>query len=117
MGPDDRHRLVEVARLRAELDVQGLWLRYLALGGTADAFDVDGYLQGFVELDSFQQDVLAQAVNEGLSDVYHSSCVPLTTPIPEDLVAASLRDVVEQLLGGPPAGWLRGGRPDDGAVP
>ena len=117
MGTDDRHRLVEVARLRAELDVQGLWLRYLALGGAADAFDVDGYLQGFVELDTFQQDVLAQAVNEGLADVYNSACVPLAIPLPEDLVAAPLHEVVEQLVGRPPPGGLRGGRPDDGAVP
>jgi hypothetical protein len=116
MGTDDRHRLVEAARLRAELDVQGLWLCYLALGGTGDAFDVDGYLQGFVELDSFQQDVLAQAVNEGLADVYHSACVPLAIPVPEDLVLAPLQEVVEQLLHRRSPGGLRGGRPDDGAV-
>ena len=98
MDRDDRHGLVETARMRAELGVQELWLRYLALGGNADGFDVDGYLQGLVQLDTFQQDVLAQAVNEGLADVYESSCVPLTTAVPADLVADPLHVIVERLL-------------------
>ncbi len=79
MTDDERHRRMEAARVRAELSVRALWLRYLALGGTGDAFELDGYLQGLVPLDTFQQDVLAQALNEALRDLYESSLIPLST--------------------------------------
>ena len=79
MTGEARCRQMDAARLRAELSVQDLWLRYLALGGTGDAFDLDGYLQGLVTLDVFQQDVLAQALNEGLRDLYEAHRIPLST--------------------------------------
>ena len=97
MTSDDRHRPVENARLRAELSVQELWLRYIALGGTGDAFDVDGYLQGLVPLDTFQQDVLAQAVNEELAETYRAVRVPLPIPLSNG-VADLLDRIVTQLL-------------------
>ena len=111
MDSDDRHRPVEVARLRTELTVQDLWLRYLALGGTEDAFGVDGYLQGLLPLDTFQQDVLAQAVNEGLQELYLSALVPLSHPASATRGAGPLRDVVAKLLGADPAVPERGSRP------
>ncbi|MFD2091814.1 hypothetical protein [Blastococcus deserti] len=80
MTGDERYRRMDAARVRAQLSVQDLWLRYLALGGTGDAFDLDGYLQGLVPLDTFQQDVLAQALNEALTDLYRSYFVPLAAP-------------------------------------
>ena len=71
---------MDAARVRAELTVQDLWLRYVALTGTGDAFDLDGYLQGLMPLDTFQQDVLAQTLNESLEDDYRAYRVPLSTP-------------------------------------
>ena len=97
MTSDDRHRPVETARLRADLTVQELWLRYIALGGTGDAFDVDGYLQGLVPLDTFQQDVLAQAVNEELADTLRAVQVPLSIPLSNG-AADLLERIVAQLL-------------------
>ncbi|WP_369132318.1 hypothetical protein [Modestobacter sp. I12A-02662] len=79
MTTGERHRRMDAARVRAELTVQDLWLRYVALGGTGDAFDLDGYLQGLVPLETFQQDVLAQALNEALEDGYRSYHVPLSS--------------------------------------
>ena len=76
---DHRHRHMDAARVRAELTVPDLWLRYVALGGTGDAFDLDGYLQGLVSLEIFQQDVLAQALNEALEECYRANRVPLST--------------------------------------
>jgi hypothetical protein len=96
MAGDDRHLPIETARVRAELSVQDLWLRYLALGGTGDAFELDGYLHGVVRLETFQEDVLAQAVNEGLSDIYDAARIPLSVPNGGD--TALLAVVVEQLL-------------------
>ncbi|MEX5717153.1 PP2C family protein-serine/threonine phosphatase [Geodermatophilus maliterrae] len=84
MTTDERYRRMDAARLRAQLTVQDLWLRYLALGGTGDAFDLDGYLQGLVPLDTIEQDVLAQALNEALRDLYQSHLIPLSTPAAVD---------------------------------
>lgn len=98
MTSDDRHQPVEAARRRSGLSVQQLWLRYVALGGTSDAFDIDGYLQGLVLLDSFQQDVLAQTVNEALEDLYRSLQVPLSAPAVDSTVDGSLRAVIQRIL-------------------
>jgi len=103
MTRHDRHHPIQAARLRADLSVQDLWLAYVALGGSGDAFDVDGYLQGVVSLDTFEQDVLAQAVNEGLADVYRAARVPLSTSgIGDGAVPGNLRAIVEHLLEQPP---------------
>lgn len=94
---------MDAARVRAELTVQDLWLGYLALGGTGDAFDLDGYLQGLVPLDTFQQDVLAQTLNEALEDRYRADCVPLSTPRADDSDDRRLALVLEELLADQPA--------------
>ncbi len=112
MTSDERHRRMDAARVHAELTVQDLWLRYLALGGTGDAFEVDGYLQGLVPLDTFQQDVLAQAINEALQQVCESYSVPLSTLTPVDgWDDDRLRGLVDRLIGdrSPPQ------RPDTGS--
>ena len=106
MSSDDRHLPVEAARIRANLTVQELWLSYVALGGTNDAFDVDGYLQGLVPLDTFQQDVLAQAVNEELAEIHRATQVPLSTPATDEATRDVLERLVAELLQHPP-------RPDD----
>ena len=95
---------MEAARVRAELTVQDLWLRYVALGGTGDAFDLDGYLQGLVPLATFQQDIIAQALNEALEESYRAYRVPLSTPAQGDAVDDRLHRLIGDLLdGGPPA--------------
>jgi hypothetical protein len=103
MTCDERHRRMDAARVRAELTVQDLWLRYLALGGTGDAFDLDGYLQGLVPLDTFQQDVLAQALNEALEDSYRAHRIPLSTPPSDDLGDERLGRLIDELVGERPA--------------
>jgi hypothetical protein len=95
---------MDSARVRAELTVQGLWLRYVALGGTGDAFEVDGYLQGLIPLEIFQQDVLAQSLNEALEERYRETRIPLSTPAPGDS-DDHLRRLAEQLLQDRPPGF------------
>jgi hypothetical protein len=102
MTSDDRHQPMEAARHRSELSVQQLWLRYVALGGSSDAFDIDGFLQGLVPLDSFQQDVLAQAVNEGLEELYQSLRVPLSKLRRDGAVNNPLEAVIKRLLAARP---------------
>ena len=107
MTGDERHRQMDVARVRAQLTVQDLWLRYLALGGTGDAFDIDGYLQGLTPLEHFQQDVLAQALNEALRDLYTMYRIPLSAPSLADAADAAdgdrLRGLLRGLLDGSPS--------------
>jgi hypothetical protein len=102
MTTDERYRRMDAARVHARLTVQDVWLRYLALGGTGDAFDLDGYLQGLVPLDAFQQDVLAQALNEALRDLHQAHLIPLSTPaVADGWDDDRLRRLTEQLLGDP----------------
>jgi hypothetical protein len=103
MTTHERHRRMDTARVQAELTVQDLWLRYVALGGTGDAFDLDGFLQGLVPLEAFQQDVLAQALNEALEDCYRAYRIPLSTPPPDQPRDEPLSRLVEELLDDRPA--------------
>jgi hypothetical protein len=89
---------MDAARVRADLTLQDLWLRYLALGGVGDAFDLDGYLQGLIPLEAFQQDVLAQSLNEALDDVYRAHRIPLSAPALDDEGDAPLLRLAEDLL-------------------
>lgn len=76
-----RHDLFQAARLRADWTVQQLWVSYLSLGGTRDAFDIEAYLHGLGPLSDSQQDVLANAVNERLDDLYLAARVPYLAPL------------------------------------
>jgi len=98
MRSEDQHAAIEVARVCVGLSVQELWLRYLALGGSCDAFDVDGHLQGLVALDTFQQDVLAQAANEALDEFVDSRRVPLSGAARDPTADGALTEVIDQLL-------------------
>ena len=98
MDTDDRHRLCETARVRGELTVQELWLRYLALGGNHDEFDIDGYLQGVLPLDTLQQDILAVAVNERLGEIYRAARVPVAGAATDSSGTNPLPGLVEDLL-------------------
>jgi hypothetical protein len=103
MTSDERHRRMDAARVRAELTVQELWLRYVALGGTGDAFDLDGYLQGLLPLETFEQDVLAQALNEALEDCYRAYRIPLSVPPPDHPGDEGLSRLIDELLDDRPA--------------
>jgi hypothetical protein len=98
MTDEERHRRMDSARIHAELTVQDLWLRYVSLGGTGDAFDLDGYLQGLVPMEVFQQDVLAQALNEALDDGYRAYLIPLSTTLPDHADDERLRRLIGDLL-------------------
>ena len=111
MPGDDRSRSMDAARAHADLTVQDVWLRYIALGGTGDAVDLDGYLQGLVPLDTFQQDVLAQAINEALTDVCQAYQIPLSSSVGTTDGDDRLSRLVQRLLDeDPPA-------PGDGSHP
>jgi hypothetical protein len=80
--PDQRQRQMESARVVADLTTEALWFRYVALTGTGDLVDLDGYLQGLTTLESGQQVVLAQALNEALPDGHRAHRIPVSSPAP-----------------------------------
>lgn len=76
MTASSRCHLIDVARLRAELSVEQLRTRAIALGGLVSLFDLDAYLNGLQILDEMEQDVLAIAVNERLDELLERDKVP-----------------------------------------
>lgn len=100
----ESHRRMDDARARADLSVQDLWLRYVGLTGSGDAFDIDGYLQGLIPLDAFQESILGQAVNEALSESYETYRMPLPDLPPAHRTKTQrLHDLVDELLAPNPA--------------
>ena len=56
--------ILEAARQQAMLSVVGLWIAYVALGGTESLEQVGEFLMGSAMPDAPQYDVLAQALND-----------------------------------------------------
>ena len=97
---DSRHHLFEAARTEAVWTIQQLWVGYLAVGGTRDAFDIEAYLYGLGPLSEDEQDVLALAVNERLDDLYRAACVPyLATATLEPYAGLDPLAILDELLG------------------
>jgi hypothetical protein len=107
---DSRHQLFEAARTQAGWTVQQLWVGYLAVGGSRDAFDIEAYLHGLGPLSDHQQDILANAVNERLDDLYRAASVPyLSTLTLEPCEGQDPLAILDE---------LRGARsPDEGITP
>lgn len=102
MQLDPRHHLFEIARQRAEWTLQQLWLGYLTLGGVHDAFEIEAYLHGMAPLTPAQQDVLANALNERLDDLYRAARVPyLLTPNLHTIHREDAMTVLDELLDSP----------------
>jgi hypothetical protein len=78
-----RHQLFEAARCSADWTIEQLWIDYLAIGGTLLVFDIDAYLAGLMPLPPAQQDVLACALNERLTDLHHPTRLPYLTVLPD----------------------------------
>ena len=54
---------------RSQLSITELWLRYLAIGGSADELELEAYLLGLLRLDTYQHNLIAQALNEFFLDL------------------------------------------------
>jgi hypothetical protein len=91
-----RHRLFEAARRSAGWTVQQLWVDYLALGGTLLVVDLEHYLGGGLPLLPGQQDVLACALNERLTDLSDATRLPYLTVLSDRCREAS--NVLERVL-------------------
>ena len=50
------------------LPLTQLWLDYLALGGTSNPEQVQAYARGLLPTDSYQHNLIAQAINDHFTD-------------------------------------------------
>src|SRR5215207_5393631 len=71
-----RPRRFQNARVRADLTVEELWFRDLAVGGNPGLLELEGYLHGLMPLDPLEEDMLAHAINERLAESYDAARVP-----------------------------------------
>ena len=90
----------------ADLTLEQLWMRYFALGGSADLLDVDAYLSGLASFPQSERDLLAHAVNERLDELIAPHRVPYTRVLRQGLPRAGPLAALVGLLGmagaGPP---------------
>jgi hypothetical protein len=103
---DEQRRLLTVARERAGLTVEQLWVRYFALGGAVGLTEVEAYLQGMMQLPAVQVDMLAHAVNERLDELAWSRRVPYSRTarqtMPDSGPLAALVGLLEGMHLAPP---------------
>jgi hypothetical protein len=104
MTISSRHGLVDEGRVRADLSVQTLWLRYISLSGVADLLDVDAYLNGLIDLDSYQEDKLSYAVNEELDELHQAARLPYTSAMEAAPPVENPLEVLHELLAAARAG-------------
>ena len=69
MTVDRRREAIKAACRLGQLDLQDVWFRYIALGGDAAPLELEAYLVGLMPFDDYQCDILAQALNERLSEL------------------------------------------------
>jgi hypothetical protein len=68
MDSQPRHAAFEADRRQAGIAHRDLWLRYFSLTGDAAPLEVEAYLQGLMPLPTTQEDILAQALHECLTE-------------------------------------------------
>lgn len=64
----DQQWLTAQVLSHSEIPVDDVWVRYVALGGIADAVAIAAYLHGHLILDTMQRDLITHAINELLSE-------------------------------------------------
>ena len=78
---EDQRRALCAALRRAGMSAQELWLAAFALGAAADPLEVEGYLEGLLDLPASERDVLAVAANERLDELAGTHRVPHSRPL------------------------------------
>ncbi len=56
--------VLDTARKKIGMSIDQLWMSYFELGGKADPLEFDAILNGVLRPDSYQFNVIAQALNE-----------------------------------------------------
>ena len=64
MTPGGGQLSLQEGMSRSGMPYEELWLRQVALGGSAGRLEVEAYVLGLLVADPYQHDLLAQALNE-----------------------------------------------------
>ncbi len=67
---------LETARKEADLSLGDLWFRYFALGGASSTLEVEAYLHDALIPTIEDQDLLAVALNERISELGGDHPIP-----------------------------------------
>lgn len=62
------HEILQAARLKAGLSLEGLWTRCFELTGAASVLELEAILNGALIPNALQRDIIAQAINEAFMD-------------------------------------------------
>ena len=62
------HEVLDAARRKAALSIEGLWMRHFALGGDASHLELEGFMTGALVPNRLQRDLMAHAINEAFMD-------------------------------------------------
>lgn len=62
-------RLLAHALNSAGIRAGELWLRYFSIGGNADEYEVEAYIQSMLSLPQYERDLLAHAANELIDEL------------------------------------------------
>ena len=109
-GPEDsleeeQRRALRSALEVADLTLDELWMRYFALGGSADLLEVEGHVQGLMPLPPAEVNVLAHALNERLDELFTQRRVPYRPPLRRGRASgpfAALLRLMEEAHAAPP---------------
>ena len=75
-GRSGVHQLLDSARVRTGLSVEGLWIACLALGGSASIDRLEAILNGSRSPSAGEYDLIAHTLNEQLVDLGLVQSVP-----------------------------------------
>lgn len=78
------------------LDSRELWLRYLALGGSAALSTFNAYLAADYEPNAREHDVIAQVLNEAFLDLGIDAFPVATVRVPTERMAAIAARLTDQ---------------------
>ncbi|MBO3093345.1 PP2C family protein-serine/threonine phosphatase [Cellulomonas dongxiuzhuiae] len=81
MTTEPHWRLMRIAHLRTRQTVDELWLRYVALGGSAGVVDLEAFLAGEADLPEVERDRVALAVNDHLNTLAGAARAPYSRTV------------------------------------
>lgn len=106
MDPYLQQWFTRLAVTTSGLDLNAVWDNYTDIGGTCDVVEFKAYLNGLIQLEEFQRDMVSHAINELLDDgdspvrraAYTTDDVSLASGVPTESSFESLTDLALQRL-------------------
>ncbi|WP_051427579.1 GAF domain-containing protein [Arthrobacter sp. H20] len=100
MNPYLQQWFARLAALSSGVTTDAIWENYTTIGGTCDAVEFTAYLHGLLQLDAFERDMAAHAINEILDNddspvrraAYTTDTLSLASGVPTDSSFGSWTD-------------------------